>query len=181
MNNNDIVMARSILTLFTKLGFKKTTMQDIANATNLSRQSIYKKYGSKDKCYQWSISMYLTDIYTRMFEVMNIDDGQVLDILHDVFKIFIGEAVEIVNHEYGTEVLDVVLKATFNAEEDWHVRFTNRLALFLEKKKCVSKERSLGISMTLISASKGLLLVEPTEEQFRFDMDIIFKSVLNLK
>lgn len=76
--------------------------------------------------------------------------------------------------------MDAVLKATFNSEEDWHVRFTNRLAHFSEKKKCVSKERSLGISMTLISASKGLLLVESTEEQFKFDMDIIFKSVLNL-
>ncbi|MCH4891249.1 TetR/AcrR family transcriptional regulator [Acidaminobacter sp. JC074] len=181
MNKNDIVMARSILTLFTKLGFKKTTMQDIANVTGLSRQSVYKKYGSKSACYEWTVNMYLTDIYMRMFEVMNKNEGDVLNVLHEVFRIFIGEAVEIVNHNHGTEVLDVVLKATFSSEEDWHVRFTNRLAQFLDKNKCVSKEKAFGVSITLISASKGLLLVEPTEEQFRFDMDIIFRSVLNLE
>lgn len=181
MNKNDVMMAKKILTLFTKLGFKKTTMQDIATVTELSRQSVYKKYGSKDSCYNWAINMYLTDIYMRMFDAMSQDNVNVIEVLHEVFKIFIGEAVEIVNHEHGTEVLDVVLKATFSSEEDWHIRFTNRLAQYLEKNRCVSKEKSLGISMTLISASKGLLLVEPTEEQFRFDMDIIFKSVLNLE
>ncbi|MCT4562930.1 MAG: TetR/AcrR family transcriptional regulator [Maledivibacter sp.] len=181
MNKKDILMARKIFLPFTRLSYKKTTMQDIANATGMSRQSIYKKFGSKEKCYNWAIQTYLSDMYSRIFEELSRDQHGPFQTLQEVFEIFIGEGIDIINHSYGTNVLDDVLAATYSSEEDWHVRFTNRLADFLVKNDCVTPEKSLGIAMALISSGKGLLLVETSKEQFKFDMTLIIKSVIDFK
>ncbi|MEM9103063.1 MAG: helix-turn-helix domain-containing protein [Pseudomonadota bacterium] len=170
-------MARSILVTFSQYGFRKTSMEEIAKAAGLSRQSIYKKFGSKEKCYRWTIKTYLDDIYTRIFAVFNRDHLPAQHILMDMFDILIGEAIIIVRNAHGTEVLRDVLEVTHFSEEDWPLRLKTRLANFLVKQHWVSEEKALGMAFTLISAGKGLLLIEPNREDFLKDMQIMIDTI----
>ncbi len=171
--------AKNILTTFAQYGFRKTSMEEIANAVGVSRQSIYKKFGSKEKCYEWTIHTYLSDMYTRIFSALGNNELPPLRTLINVFDILIGEAVEIVSNPHGTEILNNVLQATHSSEEDWPLRFRARLADFLERNNYVSREKATGMAFTLISASKGLLLEEASRDQFLQDIKLIIESVFS--
>ncbi len=174
-------IAQDVLATFARYGFQKTSMDDIGRAAGVSRQSIYKKFGSKEKCYQWTINTYLSNMYGRIFSALNNDELPPFQVLLDVFDILIGEAIEIVSNPHGTEILDDALHATKNSEEDWQLRLRARLAEFIERKNYVSNEKSTGVAFALISAGKGLLLEETSRETFLEDMEIILKSTLDLE
>ena len=55
-------VARQVLRTFAVYGFKKTSMEDIAKAIGVSRQSVYKRFGNKKRCYAWVVDAYLGDI-----------------------------------------------------------------------------------------------------------------------
>ncbi len=50
--NDEHNKAKDLMLTFAQYGFKKTSMEDIGSAVGVTRQSIYKKFGSKEKCYQ---------------------------------------------------------------------------------------------------------------------------------
>ncbi len=178
-NNYESENVAELLATFAQYGFRKTSMEDIARTAGVSRQSIYKKFSSKERCYRWTIHSYLSGMYARIFTALNNDDLPPLRTLVNVFDIFIGEAIEIVSKPHGTEILDDCLKTTHASEEDWPLRLRARLADFLERHKLVSTERAKGTAFALISAGKGLLVEESSRDQFLESMTVIIKSVVS--
>ncbi|MCG8379588.1 MAG: TetR/AcrR family transcriptional regulator [Proteobacteria bacterium] len=178
MQTKENKTAKDILIVFAQYGFRKTSMQEIGHAAGVSRQSIYKKFGSKEKCYEWTIHTYLSGMYSRIFTALDKDDLPPLKNLINVFDTLIGEAIEIVNNSHGTEILNDVLQATHNSKEDWPLRFRTRLAEFLERNNYVSSDKALGTAFALISAGKGLLLEEASRNQFLKDMTLIIESIV---
>lgn len=180
MKNKELELAKTIIQAFTQTGYKGMTVKGLSQAIHLSRQTIYKRFGTKEDAYIWSIDSYLSDVYNRIFKYLSTSEYEAQETLEKVFSILIGESIEIIKAEYGPQVLDDVLRGSYESNQDWHVRFINRLASYLAETKCTSVEKSFGIAMTLTAASKGLLLIEPSEEEFNADMKIILKSVLNV-
>ncbi|WP_234495752.1 TetR/AcrR family transcriptional regulator [Vibrio maritimus] len=174
-------LAKQLLFTFTLHGFQKTSMQDLANSAGLSRQSIYKKFGSKDKCYQWVIHTYLATMYANIFDILGDHDIEPMEGLMKTFDVFIGNAVKVISNPHGAQVLDDTLKATHASVEDWPIRFRERLANYLTHHNLVSDENAFGVAYTLISAGKGLLLEESTRESFTKNIKIIITSVTNSK
>ncbi|GAL35083.1 hypothetical protein JCM19240_3453 [Vibrio maritimus] len=170
-------LAKRLLFTFALHGFQKTSMQDLANSAELSRQSIYKKFGSKDNCYRWVIDTYLATMYASIFEVLDDDKIEPIDGLMKTFDVFIGNAVKVISNPHGAQVLDDTLKATHASAQDWPIRFRERLANYLTHHNLASSENALGIAYTLISAGKGLLLEETSRESFNKNIEIIIKSV----
>ena len=177
VSNKDKEYAKNILITFAQYGFRKTSMEEIAKAANLSRQSIYKKFGSKEKCYEWTIETYLSDMYARIFSTLSNEHLPAKRILKDAFDILIGDAIEIVRNAHGPEILQDVLSTTHSSQEDWPLRLKTRLADFLQKHELVATDKSFGMAFTLISAGKGLLLIESTREEFLNDMQLIIDTV----
>ena len=178
-NTNDYMQAKLILNKFAQVGFKKTSMEDIAKSINVSRQSVYKKFESKEKCYQWTIHTYLNDIYFRIFDILNNETNAPLESLNKVFDILIGESIDIVNQNNGPEVLNDTLMATHASQEDWPLRLRARLAHFMVKNGYASEDSAEGLSFTLICAGKGLLIEEKDKNNFTKKMATIIKSVVN--
>ncbi|REL36739.1 TetR/AcrR family transcriptional regulator [Thalassotalea euphylliae] len=173
--------ARNILETFARYGVRKTSMEEIANAAGVSRQSIYKKFGSKTRCHEWTIDTYLSVMYGRIFAALTNDQQPPMQTLHQVFDIFIGDAIEIVSNPHGTEILDDVFQSEKCSGDDWPLRLKTRLADFLARHNLVSSEHADGIAFTLIAAGKGLLLEESSRDQFLKEMSIIIDSVVAVK
>ena len=175
----DDFTAKDILTVFSTYGFQKTSMQDIATAVGVSRQAIYKRYGSKEACFQKAILDYLERMYTEIFSVLKLDEKPTRDTLVEVFDIFIGESIEMIRKAHGTQVIDAVLRGTFNSKEDWRIRMRSHLSAFLMRRGVVrSEQEGMNVSLVLIAASKGLLLEEASIEDFRVDMGQIIDALI---
>ncbi|UTW45293.1 TetR/AcrR family transcriptional regulator [bacterium SCSIO 12696] len=174
---NEELMAKAILTTFAQYGFQKTSMEDIARSAGLSRQSIYKKFGSKEQCYKRVINVYLAAMYREIFTVLSNGHQDPLSTLLKVFDISTGEAIDIVSHSHGTAVMDNVLNETWKSEEDWPLRYRARLAEFLEYHCYASNANADGIAFTLICAAKGLLLEESSREKLLEQMTLIIESL----
>ncbi len=181
VTKNDSLNAKGVLATFSKYGFQKTSMENIAHAVGLSRQSIYKKFGSKENCYEWTIKTYLNDMYSRVFTILSNEDVSTKQTLIRVFDIVIGEAIEIVSQAHGTEILDDVLRITNSSDDDWPLRFRARLADFLERHNYVSNMNANVMAFALISVGKGLLLEQTSRDQFVEDMTLIIDCLINQK
>lgn len=175
----DDFTAKDILTAFSTYGYQKTSMQDIATAAGVSRQAIYKRYGSKEACFKQSVKDYLDRMYGEIFSVLKADDGATRQTLVAVFDILIGEAIEMIRKPHGTEVIDAVLAGSFDSDEDWRIRFRSHLSAFLVRRGVVrSEQEGMSISLVLIAASKGLLLEEASIDDFRVDMGQIIDALI---
>lgn len=172
----EVEAAKKILTTFASYSFQKTSMQDIAKAAGVSRQSVYKRFGSKEKCYEQVIKVYLADMYYRIFDKLEQSDTTPRDTLLNVFTIFVGESIEVVSQAHGTEVFDDCLKLTRSCNEDWPLRLRARLADYLTRHGLATSEKAEGVAFTLIYAGKGMMLEERNREQFIQDMKLIINS-----
>ena len=119
----------------------------------------------------WGIS------YSRAFTTLERNDGSAEDTLIETFEILIGESIDLINLDHGTEVLDDCLRAVETSSEDWLLRFRARLSDFLSRHNIVPAGKAPGIAFVLMSAGKGLLLHGNTREQFHQDIKLIIDSV----
>lgn len=158
--------AKNVIRTFCIHGFQKTSMQEIADASGVSRQAIYKRFGSKKSCYEWIINTHLEQMYSRIFHEFVESNTPARATLIKVFDIFIGEAIEIIRNDHGAEVLNDILKATHASKEDWPIRFRGKLADYLNKHSFASTDNAYATAYMLISAAKGLLLEEASRTHF---------------
>lgn len=89
MENKDALIAQVALSQFSKYGLRKTTMQDVADAAKISRQTLYNRFPNKDELLRHVAQYYFNDNIQRCQEALteksNLSD--VLDILIDHFVI----------------------------------------------------------------------------------------------
>lgn len=178
MKRIEILKAEKILSVFAEYGFQKTSMEQIAGASGVSRQAIYNKFSTKENCYNEAILAYLSYMYGRIFERLEERSDNPLNTLVDVFDILIGDAVDIVNRPNGAQLLKESLKLSKKSSEDWGIRLNARLADFLKKHDCVEENKAEITASMLVLSGKGLLLEEPTREGFVEDMKKIIENII---
>jgi AcrR family transcriptional regulator len=176
--NLELKIAKNLLLEFAKVGKKKMSMKDIASISGVSRQAIYKKFGTKEKCYEYILHIYIEDLYKRIFEKLESKENEPKEVLFDIFNIFLGESIEVVKKEFGTEILDDCLKYVHVSQDDWHIRFKSRLTNYLISNKLIEIEKAEARSLALILASKGLLLEKQDIEAFQTDLKIIIDNLI---
>jgi AcrR family transcriptional regulator len=178
-SSQQVETAKKILVTFALYGFQKTSMQDIAKAAGVSRQSVYKRYGSKEQCYEQVIKLYLADMYYRIFSILERGEASPIETLVQVFSIFVGEPIDVVTSTHGTEVFDDCLHLTHTSKEDWPLRFRARLADFLHRHDLASANKAEGVAFTMIYAGKGMLLEKRSQEQCHQDIKLMLTSTTN--
>jgi len=169
--------AAKVLAAFANAGFKKTSMEDIAKAMSLSRQSVYKRFGSKTEVYAWAIDCYLADVYSRSMALLEQVGERPEQVLLEAFEVLIGEALSIIDTPFGTQVLDDSLKAGRESQHDWPLRFRAKLAAFLTDHQLASSDKSYGLAFVMVAAGKGVLLEKKSYDQFIQDMQLIIESI----
>ncbi|MGC6517245.1 MAG: TetR/AcrR family transcriptional regulator [Candidatus Puniceispirillaceae bacterium] len=65
MKNKDAYIAEIALQQISKFGFRKTTMQDVADAANISRQTLYNHVANKNDLLKLVAHHYFEDIIQR--------------------------------------------------------------------------------------------------------------------
>ena len=65
MKNKDILIAEAAMQQFTRFGLRKTTMQDVADAAEISRQTLYNCVPNKDALLRLVAQFYFRDNIQR--------------------------------------------------------------------------------------------------------------------
>ena len=170
---------KNVMMAFAQYGFRKTSMEDIARATDLSRQSIYKKFGSKEGCYDHIVLAYMSGLYTDIFAVL--DDGTAPPpvILERVFTRIGEDAVAFAKTLHGPELMEDALRTANTTPECWPQMFEEKLALFFDKHGFArSPEHAQDIAFVMVKASRGSLIHAETVESYCADMHRVFQTIL---
>lgn len=174
MNVNAVMM------VFCQYGFRKASMEDIAKAAGVSRQSIYKKFGSKEKVFEWVIEATTEASLAAALQALARTDKSLPERMADAFDQWVGSFVPVLHGtQHGGEILDLALESanqcgSTHDESFYQALETHLLEASLVREKGVAADKAFVLGM----ASKGVMLKTKSSEAFRADMERIIRAVL---
>ncbi len=93
--------------VFLHYGYRKTSLDDVAQAVGVSRQTLYQRYKNKETLFKLSLETSLEDAILRCREAAAEDMPDVETKLFRIFDIWGGEYVEMLRASpHATEVLE---------------------------------------------------------------------------
>lgn len=172
---------QEILMVFARYGLQKTSMQDIASAAGVSRQSIYKRYGSKQGAFESVLAAFLEERLSSAAKALKGFSDPFETRILNYFEQWSGQIAPVVgNTEHGAELLDSGIRFAQASERDWEGEAKRTLSDFLDDQNLVrDNEQADEIAHCLSLASKGILLKVQTTEEFSREMkrviDVVFR------
>ena len=171
-----------ILLIFCQYGFRKASMEDLARAADLSRQSLYKKFGSKEGVFEWAVCTVMDQALKSAMDALG-DEGAPLDQrLRAAFSRWVGDYAEVINTTpHGAEMLDRAMDIYKQIGKEGEEAFYARIETLLvdhgyAKDRSQAADKGFALSM----AAKGLMIKTDSLPAFEADMERIF-SALGLK
>lgn len=161
-----------VLSVFAQYGFRKVSMNDIATAAGLSRQSIYNQYGSKENVLDCSVNAFLSDVVTDALRVLQANDGDALQVLSDAFQAALGDHIWILQGSpHGSEILDMAMETAKRATTDYEGLVSDAVAAFaLSRGLAETPAAASDAAYVLMMASRGLLRKSETSAEYRAGM-----------
>ncbi|MCF6327445.1 MAG: TetR/AcrR family transcriptional regulator [Devosiaceae bacterium] len=173
-------IAREILTVFIRYGFKKTSMADIARAAELSRQSIYNRFGSKEAVFDWVVETSAREVLHQVRTVLSAPKEKPLETLVMVYDIWLGNYVSLSSGAgHGAEIMDLAIASKSASTSTREEEFAILVAEFILE--CdLAKDISSAQNKVLVLkfASKGLFLIAKSTEEFSQNMRRIITTTL---
>lgn len=177
---DDGMVFQNVLGVFAHYGFRKTSMSDLAAAANISRQTLYNRFGTKDAVLDWALEGYVFNAGSLAEEQLNATDVPVRQRLLNAFMRWIGDGVSVIhNSPHGAEILDLGMASLKRSDADPHSRFEGSLSQFLMNTGiCKTDREAEDKTFLLMTASKGLLLKSTSSEAFGSGMMRIINSAI---
>ena len=176
----DDIRFQSVLTVFARYGFRKTSMDDLAKAAGVSRQTVYNRFGSKEAALDWAVAGYLEQAYGKAVAALADTDAAPAEALVEAFMRWAGDGVPLLHGPgHGAEILELGMDAIRRAEDDPDARFRQALVAFLVGRGvCAGEVEAEDIAYLLQMSSKGVLLKVDNVEAFQAGMTRIVRTAL---
>jgi TetR/AcrR family transcriptional regulator, regulator of autoinduction and epiphytic fitness len=176
----DNIAAQKILTVFARYGFKKTSMEDIARAADLSRQSIYNRFGSKEAVFDWMVETITSELLRQVTEVLAPKADRPLETLLQAYDIWTGNHVALWSGTgHGAEIIDLAIASASRSSSYQGDSFTKSVSEFILERGLADDPSSAGDkTFALNLASKGLLLIAKSTEEYSQGMRRVISVTL---
>jgi len=177
--DNDAVF-QGVLSVFAHYGFRKTSMSDLAQAANVSRQTLYNRFKTKDAVLDWAVENYVRQAKTRALSALHAPHTSMPEQLCKAFSEWVGEMVPVLrNSPHGAAIMDLGVASLQRTDIDHQMEFENELSRFLlSKGACETAREADEKTFLLIMASKGLFLKTSSSDDFNADMKRIINSAI---
>ncbi len=172
---------KEMLMTFSRYGLRKTSMEDIARSAGVSRQSIYKRFGSKEGAFEWVLTAFVEEIVEGTMQALkNANSKTPKQVVLNVFENWSGELVPVISTTaHGAEILESGMRFAAEAASDWEGNVMLKLSEFLVATKLApSMDMALELANALNLASKGLMLKCQSKRDFSYEMNRIVQAVL---
>lgn len=171
--------AIDVLALFAQYGFRKVSMSDIARTVNLSRQSIYNQFGSKEAVLDWSIKSFLSETVSNILAELEKPSDKPQELLAEAFQQWIGNHVPLLRSTpHGGELMDMAIASAQRSEENYEGHFMEAITAFIETRELTPDDQTATeTAYVLHLASKGLMLKVHTSEDFAIGMQRVLRVI----
>ena len=102
-DRRDSILAAAI-GVFARYGFKKTSVEDIARAADISKQGLYLHFASKEDIFVACLKKYLVENHAAMELLLFREDAPLFARLVDAFDSWVGRYIE----SFSDENYDVI-------------------------------------------------------------------------
>ncbi|MEW8525612.1 MAG: TetR/AcrR family transcriptional regulator [Candidatus Thiodiazotropha endolucinida] len=177
MERNDTFS--KVLSIFAHYGFRKASMEDLARAADVSRQTLYKRFKTKEAVLDWAVEGYARENRERVSAELKNHEASLSECLLNAFARWAGEVVPLLHDSpHGAEIMDMGTESLRRSGEDFHADFEAEIAQFLmDRGVCGTKEEAADATFLLHMSSKGLLLKSLSSEEFQAGMSRIIRAV----
>lgn len=157
-----------ILLIFSQYGFRKASMEDLARAAGMSRQGLYKRFGSKDGVFEGAVLAFMESSLTEALEQLKQPNQSPLEAIRSAFQIWVGRHVPMLHSTpHGMEMMDRAISVALKSGSDLEGRLYESLADFcLQNDLVQTRQEARDWVYTLSMASKGLMLKATTTKEF---------------
>ena len=171
---------RSVIDVFAHYGFRKASMEDLAQAIGVSRQTLYKRFKSKEAVRDWAVEGFIQTLLGRAETELSDTSLPVEQCLLNAFMRWTGDHVTLLRAApHGSEIVEIGAAALKASRTDPVRDFEMRVADFLITHKASADRATAGeMAFTLLMASKGLLVACDTSESFAEGMGRVVETLL---
>jgi len=164
---SDYSKAYAIIALFAQYGFRKTSMGELAQSADLSRQSLYNQFGSKDAVLDWAVGTYTSHLTQNAIEsLQNSHDTMITQAITNAYDIWIGQHIGIWRGTpHGAELLEFAIEAAKGSDIDYEARFKTAIHHLLIARR-YGPDRADDAIYVLHLAAKGLLMKCDNRDDF---------------
>ncbi|KZL20771.1 DNA-binding transcriptional repressor AcrR [Pseudovibrio axinellae] len=159
---------RKALGVFAQYGFRKTSVDDVANAVGLSRQSLYKKFGTKEELFQTIVEDYSIEVGIQALETLEKKkDAPKLRIVC-ALETLIGQHLDLMhNSAHGAQLLKLGEQVMLSGDKSLMPRVLHEIATVIaEGNQARSAEQAADEAFILFTLAKGLLLTVTNHAEY---------------
>ncbi len=168
-NQPDDVLMKAI-SVFFQYGYRKTSLDDVANAVDVSRQTLYQRYKNKENLFKLAVEAIFTDSISQCREVVNEADLSTEESIEKIFDIWCGECVSVMkNSPHAAEVMDATHSLIGGYVKDIQQDFIKIIIEILERDENLSIAEGMNVEQvaeTLYYTSKGIMQLCEDYEEF---------------
>ncbi len=160
--------------VFAQYGFKRTTMNDIAEAAGISRPALYLMFENKEHLFH-ELAAYRINLALQAANDVLDGDGDVTDRFMESLMVFEKTYTEpVANSPHGEELIDVNLSLASDVMAKGYADLVSTLARVLKEaeeagKVCFDDTRMTHKSFVelLLSSMKGIKKMASSKEEYR--------------
>lgn len=170
----------AVLEVFAHYGFRRASMDDLARAMGVSRQTLYNRFGTKEAVLNWTVETVVSQSLDQALLAMADTDLPVAEAVSTAFARWEGDHVTfLVTAPHSSEVLDMGMAVHKTFETDPREAFRAALAgMLLERGAVPGPAEADEAAFALTTAAKGMMLTSESPEAFDTGMARIIAAVL---
>ncbi len=175
--NSDI---HDVFAVFALYGLRKTSMDNVATALSVSRQTLYKKFGTKEELIHWMVSELVKrriELATQALEDISLPVKQRL---LKSFDIRIGQFVEpLRSSPHSNEILSLVDKACKKNYPDSVEKLIAQITeIFLKEKIFPDRQQAEDTAYILQYAAQGLMLSSENRSSYLKNLERVLNRLI---
>ena len=170
----------NVAAVFAHYGFRKASMDDLARAVGVSRQTLYNRFKTKEAVRDWAMEGFSRHMLALAAAELENDRATVTACLIEAFNRWKGDHIALLRSApHGAEILHIATEALKNVKNSPIAEFEQRIVAFLVRRKaCAERKRAQDVAYTLDMASKGLMVTAESPDAFAAGMKRIIKALL---
>ena len=172
-----------VIVLFAHYGFRKASMDDLARAIGVSRQTLYNRFGTKEAVRDWAVEGFAGQLRDRVQTELDRPDRPARDRLIAAFQRWTGDNIAVLRSApHGFDIIGLSVAALENAAHDPVTAFRAAIAQFLvENGLCRDIDQAHEAAYALHMADKGLLLTAQSPEEYAASIGRVIDVVLRIE
>lgn len=148
-----IAVLASALVTFSRFGYRKASLEQVARAARISRPGLYFLFASKEELFRAAVSHALEEDVAEVERILAISDRPIRDRLVDAFSRWAGRYIGPMTQDISTVIADNP-ELLGDIVERWPRRFAELITTAIAEQ--ADRETADALAQTMISTSIGI-------------------------